>query len=328
MSQPIRCGVLGTGHAHAAGKLKVLHQSGDWDVAGVCEPDAEWRSRHEDLEPFASSRWITEAELLEDESVRMVAIESEVSQLLPLAQKAIQAGKHIHLDKPAGTLLKEFKGLLAEAQERDLIVQLGYMFRYNSGFDLVRRAVAEGWLGDVHYLHGTMNSAIPTETRKPLAFHPGGMMFELACHLIDMLVLLMGRPGKVAPFNRHDAPHDDGFADNTVAVMQFDRAIAVIESSAMEVGSRERRTFEVCGNKGTIILQPLEAPEVRLYLQEPVEGFQTGWQRIVPDFTPRYELDLAELATCIRTGPEFPYPKAHDLVVQETLLRACGVEPV
>jgi len=328
MSQPIRCGVLGTGHAHAAGKLKVLQQPDDWDVVGVCEPDDAWRSRHEGVEPFASSGWVTEAELLEDESVQMIAIESEVSQLLPLARKAIQAGKHIHLDKPAGTLLREFKELLSEAEERDLIVQMGYMFRYNSGFDLVRRAVAEGWLGDIHYLHGTMNSAIRPETRKPLAFHPGGMMFELSCHLIDMLVLLMGRPAKVAAFTRHDASHDDGLADNTVAVMEFDRAIAVIESSAMEVGSRERRTFEVCGNKGTVILQPLEAPEARLFLQEPVEGFQEGWQRIVPEFTPRYELDLAELAKCIQTGQEFPYPKAHDLVVQETVLRACGVEPV
>ena len=37
--------------------------------------------------------------------------------------------------------------------------------------------------------------------------------------------------------------------------------------------------------------------------------------------------DLKELARCIRGEQEFPYSKEHDLIVQETLLRACGVEP-
>jgi predicted dehydrogenase len=326
MPQPIRCGILGTGHAHAAGKLNVLRKSGDWEVVGVCEPDQEWRARSQSLEPFASARWVSEADLLKDESVRMVAIESEVPQLLGLAAKAIGAGKHIHLDKPAGTSLGEFRDLLAEAERRRLIVQMGYMFRYNSGFDLVRRAVSEGWLGDIHYVHGTINSSIQPEARKPLAFHPGGMMFELACHLLDMLVLLMGRPRSVTPFLRHDAACGDGLADNTLAVLEFECAIAVIESSAMEVGAQKRRLFEVCGSRGTVILQPLEPPEARLYLEAPAGGYQAGWQRIVPAFTPRYERDVAELARCIRGEQEFPYSKGHDSTVQETVLRACGVE--
>ena len=327
MPQPIRCGVLGTGHAHASGKYAVLRDSGVWELVGVCEPDEEWRSQHSSGGPFGDAQWVTEDALLGDDSVRMIAIESEVPQLLELARKAIDAGKHIHLDKPAGACLREFKELLDEAERRELIVQMGYMYRHNEGFDLLRRAMREGWLGEVHYLHGTMNSSLGPETRETLAFHPGGMVFELACHLLDLLVLLMGRPTKVTPFLRHDAPAQDSLADNAVVVLEFDRAVAVIESSAMEVGSRERRHFEVCGSKGSVVIQPLEAPEVRLFLAEATAGYEAGWQEVAVPFVGRYKLDLEELARCVRGELSFPYTKAHDYQVQETVLRASQATP-
>jgi len=324
MSTGIRCGILGTGHAHAVGKLRVIQQSDDWELVGVCEPDPALRTRREGDEAWADVRWVDEDELLGDPTVQMIAVESEVQQLLALGRKAVDAGKHIHLDKPAGTSLATFQALQEEAKRRRLIVQMGYMFRYNMGFDLVRRAVGEGWLGEIHYLHGSINSDLPPENRQRLAFHPGGMVFELACHLIDVLVLLMGRPRKVTPFLRHDGVYEDELTDNTVAVMEYERAVAVIESAAMEVGASERRHFEVCGSRGTIILQPLEPPSVRLYLQESRGGYPAGWQTAEVPNLPRYVRDLEELARCLRDEQEFPYGYEHDCIVQETVLRASG----
>jgi len=327
MTDKIRCGLLGTGHAHAAGKLQVLRQSEDWEFMGACEPDATWRARREQEEAFVGVRWLSASELLDDPTVHMVAAESKVPQLLSLGRQAIDAGKHIHLDKPAGTSLPAFRALLEEAERRKLIVQMGHMFRYNPGFNLMRRAVREGWLGEVHCVHGSMNSDIEPAARRRLALHPGGMMFELGCHLIDILVLLMGRPRRITPFLRHDAAYDDGLADNTLAVLEYDRAVAVIESSAMEVDAFARRQFEVCGNGGSIVLQPLEPAAVRLCLRAPRGGCRAGWQTVhVPD-VPRYVGDLKELARCIRGEQEFPYSKEHDLIVQETLLRACERKP-
>jgi predicted dehydrogenase len=324
MTEPIRAGILGTGHGHAAGKLKVLQQSPEWELAGVCEPDPQWKARRQGEADWAGVRWVTEAELLDDPSVRMVAVESEVPQLLPLAQKAVAAGKHLHLDKPAGTDLPTFRRLLDEAASRSLIIQMGYMFRYNPGFDLIRRAVGEGWLGTVYSLRGGISTDLRPEARKRLAFHPGGMMLELGCHLIDMLVLLMGRPGWVTPFLRHDGPETNGLADNTLAVMEYDGALALIESAAMEAQPFPRRRFEVIGTEGTILLQPLEPPAVRLCLREPRGGFQAGWQTVEVENPPRYDRDLEELARSIREEQAFPYSYEHDYTVQETVLRACG----
>lgn len=326
MAKPIRCALAGTGHAHATGKLTVLKQSEDWELVGVYEPDDSWREKSEQNPAFDDVRWLTEDETFGDDSIRMICVESEVQQLLGLGRKAIDVGKHLHLDKPAGESLSEFKEILDDAEDKNLIVQMGYMFRYNSGFDLIRQAMGEGWLGDVHYVHGSINSDINAESRKRLSFHPGGMIFELACHLIDMVVLLMGRPEKVTPILRRDGRFDDDFNDNNVAILEYDRAVAVVETSALEVGASQRRQFEVCGSGGSVILQPLEPSEnVRLFLKEPHGGYEAGWQTIQRKFVPRYIGDVDEFARCINGQQEFPYSKEHDYHVQETVLRASGV---
>ena len=274
---PIRCAVLGTGHSHALGKLDVLRKFPEWELAGVCEPDAAWRERRQQEDNWQGVAWLEEAAVLDDPTIRMIAVESEVPQLLPLAERAIDAGKHIHLDKPAGTDLPRWRALLDKAAQQSLIIQMGYMFRYNPGFNLVRQAVREGWLGDVHYVRGGINSASDPATRERLSHYPGGIMLELGCHLLDMITLIMGRPQKVTPFLRHDGrSYDVAMSDNTVAVLEYGQAVGIIESSLLEQGSQDRRHFAVCGSEGSIVLTPLEPPAGRLFLDEPRGGDQAG----------------------------------------------------
>lgn len=58
-------------------------------------------------------------------------VETEVSILTETAQKHLDAGKLILMDKPASGRLAVFKHLLDTAKEKNLVVQLGYMYRYN-----------------------------------------------------------------------------------------------------------------------------------------------------------------------------------------------------
>lgn len=320
----IRCGVLGIGHAHGIDLLKVLRASPDYEFLGLCEPDAAVREKWRDDPALRDVRWLSEAELLGDPRVRMVAIESNVPRLLELAMRAVRAGKHIHLDKPAGTSLPEFQALLDEAARRDLLVQMGYMFRYNPGFDLVRRAVKEGWIGDVYAIHASMCTDLPADARARMNVHPGGLMLELGCHLIDMIVLLQGAPQKVSSFLRHSGPFDDTLADNTCAVLEYDKALVTVETAAMEPLAFGARRFKVAGTNGSIILSPLEPPHARLALREDVPGYKAGVHEMdLPDLE-RHVLDVADLALCIRGEKIFEYAKQHDLEVQRTVLRACG----
>ena len=326
MNEKIRLGMIGTAHAHAAGKLAVLKGSPDFELVGVCERDAARREARAKEKGFADVRWAAEEELLGDASVQAIVVEGQVRENVPAARRAVEAGKHVHLEKPGGASLAEFRELLDEARRRKRIVQMGYMFRYNPAFELLFRAKREGWLGDIFCIRGRMGTSVNAETRRGLAEYPGGMMFELGCHLLDGIIALMGAPVRVTPFLRADAGLPDGLADNTLAVFEFPRASAVIESAAMEVEPFPHRCLAVYGTKGTVIIEPLEPPAVQLCLSAPVAGFQKGWQRVPVENRPRYVADFAELAACIRASAPLSYSFEHDLTVQEALLRACGAQ--
>jgi predicted dehydrogenase len=322
----VRCGLLGINHPHGLDLLKVLTSSREYDVVGVCEPDPGVRAQFERSIQSAGVRWLSRDELLEDETVKMVAIESDVPRLLELGQAAVEANKHIHLDKPAGMSLPEFSSLLDEAKRRNLIVQMGYMFRYNPGFDLIRRAVTERWLGDVYYIYASMCTDYGPDKRTSVASYPGGIMLVLGCHLIDMIVLLLGTPSEVTPFLRHDADADDSLMDNTLAVLECADAMAVVETAVMEPAPFPARRFKVCGTEGSITLEPLEPPIARISLRKPLDKFKAGTQEVRLKRMPRHVRDVSDLAGCIRGENDFLYSKEHDLGVQTTLLKACGVE--
>lgn len=320
----IRCGLLGIDHAHGLDVLRVLRALPEYELVGICEPDAAVRAAYEGHPELEGVAWLDRDELLDDASVQVVAVESGVRRLLELGQAVVASGKHLHLDKPAGTSLPDFKRLLDDARARDLLVQMGYMFRYNPGFDLIRAAVGEGWLGDITSIHASMCTDLGAEKRAGIDLHPGGIMLELGCHLIDMIVLMQGEPTRVTPFLRHDGAFDDELADNTFAVFEYDWGLATVDVAAMEPQAFRGRRFKVVGPKGSVTLSPLEPPRARLVLKEARGAYTAGSHEVELPDRERHVLDFKDLARCIRGDADFAYSTQHDLAVQRTVLRACG----
>jgi predicted dehydrogenase len=150
----------------------------------------------------------------------------------------------------------------------------------------------------------------------------------LLCHLIDIVVALLGRPDRVTSFLRDELGTTPSLADNTLAVFEYPRAMAMLSLSAMEVMPFPARRFEVYGTRGSIILEPFEGdPVVRLCLDSARSGFQAGWQQFPVRLGPRYAGSLAALVADIRGEKESDRSLDHELTVQETVLRASGVLP-
>src|SRR5205807_9414160 len=93
MPEKIRIGLLGAGHGHAGGKLQVLEASPEFKVAGVAEANPEVRERCQHQRPFATARWVSEGELLEDSSVAAVAVAGRAQGNLGLAPLALEAAQ-------------------------------------------------------------------------------------------------------------------------------------------------------------------------------------------------------------------------------------------
>ena len=323
----IRIGQIGSGHAHADGKMAALRKSPDFEVVGFVEPNERLRGlRAAEKNPvYQGVPLLTEEQLLNLPGLQAVAVETEVKDLLAVGARCVAAGKHIHLDKPAGESLPEFKRLLADSARQSLTVQMGYMFRYNPAFQLCFRAVREGWLGKVFSIDTVISKAIGAGERNKLLPYRGGAMFELGCHVVDAVVTVLGRPEKVTAHARHSGSFKDELLDNQMAVLDYGNATVTVRSALVEVDGGARRQFVVCGDAGTFDIRPLEPPKARLALAQPRADFKKGYQDVAFPNLPRYEADFVDLAKVIRGEKKFEWSIEHDLAVQETVLKASGL---
>ena len=324
----IKVGQIGTGHAHASGKMSTLRKlADDYEVVGIVETDAELRRKAEGQAAYRDLKWMTEDELLGTQGLEAVAVETTVPELVPTAARCAAAGLHMHLDKPAGASLDDFRRLLDAARAKKLAVQMGYMFRNNPAFQLCFRVAREGWLGSVFEIDAVMSKLISDRERAELARMPGGSMFELGCHLIDAIVAAMGRPSRVTPLVRRTrSGKGDELADNMLAVLEYPGATCTVRSALVEVEGMQRRQFVVCGDRGTADIRPLEPPRMMLALDEARGPYRRGYQEVeLPQMPGRYDDQLIELARVIRGEINNPYPPSHDLAVHETILLASGM---
>lgn len=324
---PLKAGQIGTAHAHAAGKmstLRALHE--DYEVVGIVEPDPDRRRAAEQSPAYRGLPWLTEAQLLATPGLKVVAVETAVPDLVATASRCIAAGMHVHLDKPAGESLAPFRQLLADATARRLTVQMGYMFRHNPAFRFCFQAVREGWLGQIFEVHGVMSKHSPLEERRANSPLRHGTLFELGCHLIDALVQVLGKTETVTRYSRTIRSDLDALPDSQLAVFEYPAATATIRVSLNEVDGVRRRQFVVCGTEGTLEIKPLEPPRLTLALTRPRGKFRPGYQEVeLPPPAGRYDDHLRELARIARGETSSEYSPAHDLAVQEMVLRASGL---
>jgi predicted dehydrogenase len=324
----LRIAQIGTRHGHAEGKWRALRSNPNVEAVGIWEPDTSRRGRSE----FAGARWFgSEDELLNDAGIVAVAIEGRNHESLAMAAAAVAAGKHVWFDKPAGDDWPAFQWLMDAAMSSTLSklhVQMGYMFRYSPGFAQLSEWARSGVLGDIFAIRAHMSTHVDLAERREQSRHLGGILYDLGGHMLDQIVWLLGRPTRVSSVLRNDASAElPAYADNTVSVLEFAHALAILDIAAMEPQPVARR-FEVYGSRGTAILEPFDAVRrVRLLLGESFADYGRGEHVLeLPEVTRQelYERELAAFVGVVRGERSPDRSPEHELLVQETLLRATG----
>lgn len=322
---------IGTGHPHA-NKIGVYAASEDWEVVGIVEEDPQLLAAAKENPDYRDFPFLSLDEGLHIEGLSVVGIETGVRDLLKYAEIAVDAGFHIHLDKPAGASFSDYERIMAKADTGGLVVQMGYMYRFNPAVTLLHRMLKAGWLGEVFETHAVMSKVMNSASRQVVAEFAGGTMFELGCHIIDLTVGVLGAPEQVTAYPRRvvdDA--NDTLVDNMLAVFEYAGATATVRSTALEVDGFSRRHFAVCGTEGTCHIQPLDRPSIQLSLSQDRQF--PGEEKVYPkgrseiSFTPyqRYVGDAADLAATVRGEKENEYPSGHDLAVQRAVLEASAM---
>ncbi len=331
----IKIAQIGMAHDHAEGKMscvrKFLHI---FEVIGIAEENTEVRKAMGGQDCYKNIPLMSVDELLNTPGLDAVMVETDELSLVHTAQKCIDRGLHVHIDKPAGGNAEDFEKLLRDAKRQNLIVQLAYMYRYNPAVEYCINAVKSGMLGEIFRVHAVMNTYHPPQKRAWMKPFPGGNMFYLGCHMVDLILLVMGKPHKIIPMNKSTGFDGVDVIDTGFAVFEYKNAIATAEASSNDVNGYGRRSLLVSGSRGSIEIRPLEGdynsqPKLFLSLKEmTVERDYTDCKSIVPmpPMTGRYDKMMLEFAKLIETGEKNRFAYDYELLVQKAVLSACGFD--
>jgi predicted dehydrogenase len=123
------------------------------DLAWICDADGGALARTRGRFPQARSTTDFE-ELLADDALDAVVVATPVPTHAELAQRALDAGKHVLVEKPPAMTAAEIDELVALAADRDLVLMPGHLLLYHPGVQKLKELVGSGELGDVLCVYG------------------------------------------------------------------------------------------------------------------------------------------------------------------------------
>lgn len=330
----MKLGMLGMWHTHANGLARQVGlYPKEFSLVAGYDPDpkvaADRKKAWEKfLPPF---KLCASPEAVLHEKVDAVVVEGIVHDNLKWATMALESGRPVLLEKPAGDSLKPYRELIELARRKHLHVQMIYLFRYMSAVQEMFQRVKKGELGQIYSFKARLPKALAEYQRfvEELKPYKGGMFFEMAGHVIDMMVAVLGKPKTVTPFLAHHAKQPPAsYIDNGVAIFGYDHAWGMIEVPSLEVAPHSRR-IEVYGTEGALVIPHLGSGHLANKDKQGIEVYKKGqadWQRLeLPAVTLQIN-DLREFAAVIAGKKEPDFSLDHDLTVQEMLLKASGMQ--
>jgi predicted dehydrogenase len=212
LKQPtLRVGIVGTGY-WGSKHVRTMSAVAQVEQVSVIDPRADRTAsllrHHPALACFAT---------LDDalDSVDAVVIATPPRTHAPLALAAIEAGKHVMVEKPLATSVADAAAIVDAARSRGVVAMVGHTFEYHAGVWALRDIVSRGDLGEVYYLDSA-------RLNMGLYQHDANVVWDLAPHDISILNYVTGsRPSSVECWgSRHAHP---GLEDIAHLRLVYDR---------------------------------------------------------------------------------------------------------
>ena len=326
--EKIKLGQIGIGHNHGEAKMLAARKFPDlFEIVGYAEENERWIEKRGTAKGYEGLRRMSVEEIIEKSDA--VLIESDVWDLTEYARRCVDAGKHIHMDKPAGGTTEEYKYVLDTAKRKNLVVQLGYMYRYNSAVLQCFEHIQKGDLGEIYSINAEMSTFHSARYKKWLTHFGGGSMYILGSHLVDLIVYMMGEPKKITSFLKCTEMDGIHLEDNNLAVLEYEHAIARIFVSSVEVNGFGRRQLMVSGSRGTVNICPLERPITMTYSDTSIADKTYEDRKKIITFEDntahgRYDEMLKDFYAYIKGTKQNPFTYEHDYLVQKVLSEIVG----
>jgi len=301
--ESLRVGVVGLGY-WGPNIVRVLHDLPDAEVVWLCDRREQALERL--TRRYPTARPTTDYErLLDDEAVDAVVIATPVATHHALAAAALDARKHVFVEKPLAASVAEASDLIARATERHLLLMPGHTFLYSPPVNVARDLIQGGELGEIYFI---------TMSRVNLGLHQPGasVVWDLAPHDLSILRYWLEEiPRKVSALSRScifgNLPDvafiNLEFASGTIAHIELSwLAPSKLRRTAL-VGSRKMLIYDDTSNEPIRIFDTgadLRDPETFGEFRLTYRAGDIVSPRV--DATEPLELELADFCQAIRNG--------------------------
>jgi predicted dehydrogenase len=291
------------------------------ELAWICDIDAERLADYAGRYPRARVTGSFD-ELLTDAAVDAVVVATPVPTHYDLARKALEAGKHVFVEKPPAMRGEEMAELVALAEARDLVLMPGHLLLYHPGLRMVKELVDSGALGEVACVYGNRQNLGVIRSNE-------NALWSLGVHDLSVILWLLGEEPSEAVAHGMDYLQK-GIEDVVFCFLRFPSGkVAHMHLSWLD--PHKMRKMTVVGREKMAVFDDMELErKVTVYEKAPWEPASSygEWRTRTGDiFSPKIandeplKLELQHFLRLVADGPG-DHREAHDgLAVVRTLDR-------
>jgi predicted dehydrogenase/acetyltransferase-like isoleucine patch superfamily enzyme len=256
--------------------VRVFHDIGV--LSAVCDADAGVAAAHAQ-EYGVPARELDE--ILVDEAIAAVAIAAPAAQHADLAGAALQAGKHVFVEKPIALRATDAEELIAMASEQERVLMVGHLLQYHPAFLALRGLIDGGRLGRLQYIYSNRLNLGKIRREE-------NVFWSFAPHDISMILALTGEMPSSVTAKGASYLHNV-IADVTNTYLSFPSGVnAHIFVSWLHPYKDQK--LVVVGSEGMAVFDDTQPwnRKLRLY------AHRIGWKNGAPE-PERAEAELIEL---------------------------------
>ena len=278
----VTVGQAGLGHW---GKNLVRNFDELAELTWICDADearrAEFGGRYPNARVTASFE-----EMIADDELQAVVIATPVPTHYPFAKQALEAGKHVFVEKPPAMRAAEMEELVALAEEHGLVLMPGHLLLYHPGVLKLKELVDSGELGDVLCVYGNRQNLGIIRTNE-------NALWSLGVHDLSVILYLIGEQPSQATANGN-AFLNKGVEDVVFCYLQFPSGkIAHMHLSWLD--PHKMRKLTVVGRDKMAVFDDMELEQkITVYDKAPEEptGTYGEWRTRTGDvFSPKIAND-------------------------------------
>ena len=255
----MRAGLVGFGFSGATFHAPIIEAVEGLTITTVLSSNAEKVHRSFPEMNVVSSM----EELLTDEEIELVIITTPNELHFPMAKQALEAGKHVVLEKPFTVSVEEGERLIAIAEEHGRLLSVYHNRRYDSDFLTIQQLVKEEQLGSIitYEAHYDRYRAEVRDRWREQDKKGSGILFDLGSHLIDQALALFGKPDGVYAdiiAQREEGKTDDYFH----LILHYGKKRVILHGGSLVKKHGPR--YQIHGTKGSFLKSGIDPQEEAL----------------------------------------------------------------